>query len=71
MTRRWNYDAVRAEAIARQATVRTFAGMDTVRDQPHDDEHWLAQYRADRARMINWYATGKLVATGPRRFRLG
>lgn len=66
--RRLRFADVRAAAIARAAEVRLRAGMDTRKDQPHDDEFWDNQLRMDQQRLNDWYRTGKLVRLGPRRF---
>ena len=64
------YDELKEAARRRAAEVRLRAGMDSRKDQPHDDEQWAAQLRADRARRDHWLATGVLVYLGPRRMRL-
>lgn len=65
--RRLNFAAVRATAMSRAAKVRLHAGMDTHKNQPHDDEQWGALLRMDQRRLAKWYHTGKLVRLGPRR----
>lgn len=64
------YDDVRREARARSAAIRVAVGMDTCKDQPHDDEQWRALLRLDQQRMQRWLACGKLRILGPRRFAL-
>jgi hypothetical protein len=65
-----SFDAVRQDARARSAAVRVAVGLDSRRDQPHDDEQWQALMRVDQERLQRWLATGKLKILGPRRFAL-
>lgn len=65
-----SFDAVRQAARTRSAAVRVAVGLDSRRDQPHDDEQWLALMRVDQERLQRWLATGKLKILGRRRFAL-
>jgi hypothetical protein len=65
-----SFDAVRQVARARSAEVRVAVGLDSRRDQPHDDEQWQALMRLDQERLRRWMASGKLRILGPRRFAL-
>ena len=65
-----SYDAVRQDARARSAAVRVAVGMDSRKDQPHDDAQWQALMRLDQDRLQLWLASGKLRILGPRRFAL-
>jgi hypothetical protein len=65
-----SYDAIRHEVRVRSAVVRVAVGMDTRRDQPHDEAQWQALLRLDQERLQRWLATGKLRILGPRRFAL-
>ena len=65
-----SYEAVRQDARARSAAVRVAVGLETRKDQPHDDEQWQALMRLDQERLQRWLASGKLRILGPRRFAL-
>ncbi len=65
-----SYDAVRQDARARSAAVRVAVGLESRKDQPHDEAQWQALMRLDQERMQRWLASGKLRILGPRRFAL-
>jgi hypothetical protein len=61
-----DFDVIRSEARRRSCEVRLRAGMDTRKDQPHDDAHWEALLRADQSRLLAWQASGRWSWTGQR-----
>lgn len=65
-----SFDAVRQAARARSAAVRVAVGLDSRKDQAHDEAQWQALMRLDQERLQRWLATGKLRILGPRRFAL-
>lgn len=65
-----SYDIFRQEARARSAAVRVAVGLDSRKDQQHDEEQWRALMRLDQERLLRWLATGRLRILGPRRFAL-
>lgn len=60
---------VRRKAQAIAGPVRVASGLDSAKDQPHDEAHWQALYRLDAARLARLLADGTWEFTGPRRMR--
>jgi len=64
--RRLDFTTVRKHAAANAVQIRLAAGMDSKKNQPHDDEQWAALSKANAERRKRWKESGKLEFTGPR-----